>query len=87
MTRRPAGKRGGVTGPPSPDGDDRKVIPFRSRGSGKTFDSWLSRQLRDMYDSVIDEPLPDDLAALIRRHREAEAPPAEAAPPGEKDGE
>ncbi len=29
------------------------------------FDQWLHRQLHDMYDSIANEPLPDELIELV----------------------
>ena len=31
----------------------------------KPFDQWLQAQLHDMYDSIVREPLPDELIALV----------------------
>jgi hypothetical protein len=35
-----------------------------SRGS-QPFDHWLQKQLHDMYDSIAQEPLPDELLDLV----------------------
>ncbi len=36
------------------------------RRDGRPFDDWLERQLHDLYDSIAQEPLPGDLARLVR---------------------
>lgn len=47
----------------------REAVPRVER----SFDRWLQKQLHDMYDVVAQEPLPDDLMALIDRRGEREA--------------
>ncbi len=39
----------------------------RLRQSDPTFTAWVGQTLHDTYDSVSEEPLPADLAALIRQ--------------------
>jgi hypothetical protein len=38
----------------------------RSRGSGMD-ERWLERKIRDMYQEVIDEPVPDDILKILNR--------------------
>jgi hypothetical protein len=38
-----------------------------ARQGPQAFDRWLSKQLHDLYDSVAQEPLPDDFVRLIDR--------------------
>jgi hypothetical protein len=33
----------------------------------QAFDAWLDRQLRDMYDSAVSEPVPDELLNLLTK--------------------
>jgi hypothetical protein len=56
---------------PRTDGDP--VKPDRQSGPENAFDVWLHDRLHQMYDSVTQEPIPPELAALIeadRRKRE-----------------
>ncbi len=43
------------------------VVTMPVRRAGKPFDSWLHKQLHEMYDSITKEPLPDDLLSLIEK--------------------
>jgi len=33
----------------------------------QAFDAWLDRQLREMYEAVTAEPVPDDLLAMLNK--------------------
>lgn len=48
-----------------------------SRGSAgqgsQPFDHWLHKQLHELYDSVANEPLPDDFIRLIDREMRAKS--------------
>jgi len=35
------------------------------RRGDRPFDDWLERQLHEMYDSIVQEPLPGDLARMV----------------------
>ena len=35
------------------------------RATSAAFDTWLERKLHDMFDSVTNEPIPDDLLKVI----------------------
>jgi hypothetical protein len=51
------GKKGSMEATAEPSTPDR------------AFDRWLERGLKDLYAPVLDEPVPDDLVELIRKHR------------------
>jgi hypothetical protein len=54
--------------PPRP-GRDRPRLP-------RAFDLWLQRRLHDIYDSVVAEPLPDELLRMIDDARPPGGTPA-----------
>ncbi len=39
--------------------------PKASPRVARPFDQWLQKQLHEMYDSIAQEPLPDDLIELV----------------------
>jgi hypothetical protein len=42
---------------------------IESASPDTAFDRWLERGLKDLYQPVLDEPVPDDLVELIKKHR------------------
>ena len=61
-----ASDNGGNNGP---DGE-KPMETRRGHGRGKSaldvgFDRWLNKQLRKVYDPALNEPIPDDLRALL----------------------
>ena len=38
-----------------------------ARDKDREFDGWLDGQLKSMYDSVLHEPVPDDMLELLKR--------------------
>ena len=42
------------------------------------FDHWLQKQLHELYDSIAQEPLPDDLVKLVGNEPGLERKPAPA---------
>lgn len=40
----------------------------QSRRPSDAFDLWLERGLHELYDSIVLEPVPDELLRLIREH-------------------
>jgi Anti-sigma factor NepR len=50
-------------GRPSPGGGPKKPRPALEAG----FDRWLDRQLHEIYDPVLDEAIPDEIASLLDR--------------------
>ena len=56
------------------------VVTMPVRPAGKPFDSWLQRQLHDMYDSITREPLPDDLVRLIEEGVVPDTEPGQQGP-------
>lgn len=53
----------------SPPGPPGAPHPAKRRAGGRAvdqaFDTWLQRELHQMYDQVAREPIPDDLLKLI----------------------
>lgn len=45
--------------------DDRR--PSADRHKTGSFDEWLDHRLKEMYGAVVEEPLPDELRALVER--------------------
>ena len=44
---------------------EMKIRPKTSPRGARPFDQWLHKQLHEMYDSIAQEPLPDDLIELV----------------------
>lgn len=60
------GKSGGrKQGSPSDKG--KSARPEVSGMNRQAFDAWLDRQLRDMYESAVSEPVPDELLSLLTK--------------------
>ncbi len=53
----------GRSSPGKPPGGQAQGKPSRA------FDVWLDRGLHEMYDSIAQEPIPDDLLRLIEEDR------------------
>ena len=57
----------------SGDADDkppaRRVDRRGEKGGAEAFDIWLQRGLHQLYDSVANEPIPDELLELIEQDR------------------
>jgi len=60
------GKSSGSGDPPGPEkkGTGRPEVSGMNR---QAFDAWLDRQLREMYEAVTAEPVPDDLLAMLNK--------------------
>lgn len=50
----------------------------KTKGGERPFDMWLQKQLHAMYDEIANEPLPEDLLALIERDAKAGKGPGPA---------
>jgi hypothetical protein len=48
-------------------GESRPAEPGKRRGRGGTDERWLERKIRDMYQEVVDEPVPDDILKILNR--------------------
>jgi hypothetical protein len=55
--------------------ESRTSIVARTK---QPFDHWLQKQLHELYDSITQEPLPDDLLKLIDNDAGLESKPAPA---------
>lgn len=44
------------------------------RGSGDSFDQWLTQNLHDLYDPILREPLPPEIEALLDAIPDKEKP-------------
>lgn len=53
------------SGPVMQSDPGTSVAAMSPRRAGRPFDSWLHKQLHEMYDSITKEPLPEDLLSLI----------------------
>jgi hypothetical protein len=57
------------------DKRDPKLAPFRKEGAGRGAkrpaqgldERWLERKVRDMYQEVVNEPIPDELLKILNR--------------------
>jgi len=48
--------------------ESRPAEPGKRRGRGSgTDERWLERKIRDMYQEVVDEPVPDDILKILNR--------------------
>jgi len=47
--------------------EPRPAEPGKRRGRGGTDERWLERKIRDMYQEVVDEPVPDDILKILNR--------------------
>ncbi len=54
--------------PGVPSKESAELGKKRPRSSGMD-DRWLERKIRDMYQEVIDEPVPDDILKILNRIR------------------
>lgn len=54
------------TGVPNNESRPTEAGRKRSRSSGMD-ERWLERKIRDMYQEVIDEPVPDDILKILNR--------------------
>ena len=51
-----------------PKSDSRPAEPGKKRQRGSGMDErWLERKIRDMYQEVVDEPVPDDILKILNR--------------------
>jgi hypothetical protein len=48
-------------------GESRPAEPGKRRARGGTDERWLERKIRDMYQEVVDEPVPDDILKILNR--------------------
>jgi hypothetical protein len=48
---------------------DRRVYGFLggNRGPSARDENWLERKVRDMYQEVVDEPVPDEILGILNR--------------------
>ena len=60
-----------VTDPVAPARDELEPQPQGGRGvrEGDAFDLWLRRGLRETFDAIAAEPIPEDLLRLIEEDR------------------
>jgi len=51
-----------------PNNESRPAEPGKKRTrSGGMDERWLERKIRDMYQEVVDEPVPDDILKILNR--------------------
>lgn len=48
----------------------RRPLPKAEKKRDKAFDLWLKRGLHQMFDNVVNEPVPEELLKLIQEDRE-----------------
>jgi hypothetical protein len=60
----------------------RKAVKKRPTPLDASFDRYLSRQLHEIYDPILDEAIPDSIASVLERFAEKPAVPP---PAGEED--
>jgi hypothetical protein len=65
--RRAKGASGRHAKSGSDSGDRRDSTPTPAETE---FDDWLRAGLRRLYDPILSEPLPEDIVALIRSHKQ-----------------
>lgn len=52
----------------------RKTGAKKHEPSAPALDHWINDRLRMLYGPVLSEPIPDDLAQVIERHRRCKQP-------------
>ena len=50
-----------------PNKESRPAEPGKKRSRGGMDERWLERKIRDMYQEVVDEPVPDDILKILNR--------------------
>ena len=50
-----------------PNSQSRQAEPGKKRPRGGMDERWLERKIRDMYQEVVDEPVPDDILKILNR--------------------
>lgn len=50
--------------------DERSITTVKAdKTEQENFQRWVNDQLRKLYDPVLDEPIPDAMLELLRKHR------------------
>lgn len=74
MKRRKAGRpKNDLASSRARDGRVIKFEPVPEPRKTGSFDLWLDYRLKEMYGAVVQEPLPDDLKALVDKLTEAQS--------------